>query len=207
MEEREVVQEAETLEDAKKLAIALLKVPSEIIEIEILQEPSRGILGFGKKNARIKASINFDAEKEIVKFLEALFKVMEISLTVKILKNDAKGIKVNILGEDAKVIIGRQGVTLDALERLCFLTANKYPSFPRVGVQLDAEGYRNKRLDGLIIVAKEHAKEVIKTGKPKVLKSMNKKERRILHSALSKLGVSTKSHGEEPNRYITIYRK
>ena len=207
MGEREVIQEAETLEEARKLAFASLGVPSEIIKVEILQNPSRGILGFGKKNAKIKAVIDFNAADEITKFLENLFSVMEVSLTIKISKNNSKGIKINLFGEDAKVIIGKQGTTLDALERLCSLVANRHSSLPKVSVKLDAEGYRNKRIDGLVVITKAHALEVIKTGKPKKLEPMNKIERRVVHNALQKLDVVTKSKGEDPKRYITIYKK
>ena len=203
----EIIVTAETIEKAKENAIKELGVPSEIISIEILENPSKGIFGIGKKNAKIKAQITFDPSEEILKFLEKLFLSMEIDLIAKISRNDKNGIKVNIFGEKAGVIIGKQGNTLDALERILNLVANKY-ELPRRTVKLDAEGYRDKRRDTLITLAKTIATRAKKTGKPQKLEPMNRKERRIIHTALERdKTVYTRSQGEEPRRYITVYRK
>lgn len=204
---KEVLIEAETIEVATGQALQALGVPKEIVDIEILEMPSKGVFGIGKKNAKIKATINFDPAEEVLKFLRELFVAMEIEITPKVSRNDENGIKVNLFGEQAGVVIGKQGATLDSLERILSLVVNKY-DIPRKTVKLDAEGYRDKRRDTLVTLAKTIATRAKKSGKPQRLEPMNRRERRIIHTALEKDNtVYTKSQGEEPRRYITVYKK
>ncbi|MCL1925416.1 MAG: Jag N-terminal domain-containing protein [Defluviitaleaceae bacterium] len=202
----EVEKEAETVELATEIAIKDLGFPKEFVAVEVLTLPVKGLFGFGKKKAKIKATVTFDSGKEVLKFLEQFFEVSKLNLNAKISRNNSKGVKINIYGEDASVLIGKQGRVLDSLERISTLVANKYKISKRT-VKLDIEGYRDKRRDQLIEQSASWAAQVKKTGKPHILHPMSTRERRVIHNALEKNpDVYTKSQGEEPKRYVTIYK-
>jgi len=103
-------------------------------------------------------------------------------------------------------LIGRRGETLDALQYLVSLVANrnrKEEGYMRV--TLDTEGYRSRREETLRRLARRNATRVRQTGRPVSMEPMNPYERRILHSALQGFGgVTTHSEGEEPNRHVVI---
>lgn len=101
-------------------------------------------------------------------------------------------------------MIGRRGETLDALQYLSSLVANRIEG-DYIRVSLDSCGYREKREETLKGLAERISEKALKTGKSTVLEPMNPYERRIIHSVVSKIeGVNSKSIGEEPYRKIVI---
>jgi spoIIIJ-associated protein len=111
---------------------------------------------------------------------------------------------VDISGDDLGILIGRRGQTLDALEYLAGIAA-----FPggatRKHVEVDAEGYKERRRKQIERVALHKADEVVKRGRPAQLNPMTSAERKIVHLALrDRTDVSTESEGREPNRAVVI---
>ena len=114
------------------------------------------------------------------------------------------GVILRLAGEGLGVIIGRRGETLDALQYLCGLVANRQDG-DYLRVTIDSGNYRQKRERTLEQLAKKLSGNVVRFGRPATLEPMNPYERRIIHSTVSKLeGVTSASIGEEPNRRVVI---
>ena len=114
---------------------------------------------------------------------------------------------VNIESPDVGVVIGRRGETLDSLQYLTGLVVNK-DSAQWTRVILDASGYRKRREESLVDLAKKKAQRVKHTKRKLSLEPMNPQERRIIHTALQDdPQVTTFSEGEEPYRRVVIALK
>lgn len=114
------------------------------------------------------------------------------------------GVILRLSGEGLGVIIGRRGETLDALQYLAGLVANRIEG-DYMRVTIDSGNYREKREHTLEQLAKKLSASAIRYGRPSTLEPMNPYERRIIHATVSKIeGVSSASVGEEPNRRVVI---
>ncbi len=131
---------------------------------------------------------------------------MGINANIECFSND-KNLYIRLSEESMGILIGRRGDTLNALQYLCSLVANrKSGSYKRVII--DTENYRTKREETLRQLARKLAEEVRRSGKKAVLEPMNPYERRVLHFALQhNKYVTTYSEGEEPNRRVVISPK
>lgn len=120
--------------------------------------------------------------------------------------NTENGLRLCIDAETMGLLIGRRGETLDAMQYLVSLVANKNRKDDGyLRVTLDTEGYRSRREETLKRLARKNATHARQTGRPVAMEPMNPYERRILHSALQGFaGVTTHSEGEEPNRHVVI---
>ncbi len=136
--------------------------------------------------------------------------VSRMGVDAKILAaQDADGLKLYIDSDTMGILIGHRGETLDALQYLSSLCLNrnrKEEGYLRVNI--DTEGYREKREQTLTRLARRLASQVKATGKPRSLEPMNPYERRVLHATLQNHPyVTTHSEGEEPNRRVVITLK
>ncbi|MBQ8920886.1 MAG: protein jag [Oscillospiraceae bacterium] len=114
------------------------------------------------------------------------------------------GISFELKGENAGSLIGRRGDTLDALQYLTSMIANRGDK-DYVRVTIDTCGYREKRRKALQELAQRISRNVLKSGRSIALEPMNPYERRIIHSTVTEIeGVSSHSSGEEPNRKVII---
>ncbi len=147
------------------------------------------------------------AKENIENFLnEFLPKVSEEKLEYKVY-DDKYYIYVEINGEKTNSIIGYRGETLNALQTLLSVIANKNIE-EKIRIILDISGYREKRKIVLEELAEKVAKSVEKTKKKIVLEPMSAYERKIIHSKLQEnKKVTTESIGEEPNRKVVILLK
>ena len=137
-------------------------------------------------------------------FMQELTQLMGVQVSVAVNTDEEGNVRVNMMGDEQGVLIGRRGETLDALQYLTSLQVNKgRGEYTRV--TLDTEGYRARREEALIRLANRMANRAVKTGRRVSLEPMNPYERRILHSALQgNDAVTTHSEGEEPNRHVVI---
>ncbi len=195
-----------TKEEAIQKAVNQLGTPVEDLEIEVLEEGSKGLFGFlGSKDFKIKATVivKDTVETRILSFLNGLFEVMNIEADIKIDMNSDSA-KVSVIGDSAGQLIGRRGESLDALQMILSLAVNKTPG-EYVKIMLDIEDYRSKREESLVRYANKMARTAAKQRKNIKLEPMNPYERRIVHSALqSDTYVTTYSEGEEPYRKVVI---
>ena len=195
-----------TKEEAIQKAVDQLGTPVEDLEIEVLEEGSKGLIGFlVSKDFKIKATVivKDTVETRILSFLNGLFEVMNIEADIKIDMNSDSA-KVSVIGDSAGQLIGRRGESLDALQMILSLAVNKTPG-EYVKIMLDIEDYRSKREESLVRYANKMARTAAKQRKNIKLEPMNPYERRIVHSALqSDTYVTTYSEGEEPYRKVVI---
>ena len=203
-------------EEAIQKAIEQLNVDKEDIEdikVEVIEEPSKGFLGFiGAKDGLYKITLiekqieikEIDIAKE---FIETMLHNAKVNADVIATQEDNL-IKINIKGKEATCLIGRRGETLDAVQFLTGLALNKINKDSHCRVLVDIENYREKREQSLIRYANKVARELAKTKKTKKLDYMNPYERRIVHSALQNdKYVITYSEGTDPYRRLVIEYK
>lgn len=113
-------------------------------------------------------------------------------------------ISFKLEGDVSGAAIGRRGETLDALQYLTGLVANRLEG-DYVRIVIDSGNYRDKRRHTLEQLAKKLANSVLKSGRSTTLEPMNPYERRIIHSTIADIeGVTSSSVGEEPNRCVVI---
>lgn len=136
-------------------------------------------------------------------YIRSVLGAMDVEVTFEVYQNET-GAVINIDSNNNGTIIGRRGETLDAVQYLCSIIANRGDS-DYFRITIDCLGYRSKRKDTLEQLAAKVAKSVLRTGRSQPLEPMNPYERRVIHSAISKIeGVSSRSVGEEPYRKIVI---
>ncbi len=202
---------ARNVEEAINEALLQLDKTIDEVDIEIMEVSSKGFLGIlGGKQAKVRASVKADNEDnfvaEVGKVIGDITGAMGISTDIKTEEKE-EYLKMTLTGENMGILIGRRGETLDALQYLVNLIANKN-STERKKIILDAEGYRQRREDTLTSLAYRLAERVKKTKQHVVLEPMNPQERRIIHTALQDdLYVQTLSEGQEPFRKVVISLK
>ena len=136
-------------------------------------------------------------------FLSGLLSQMESSAQVKVYLPEKGRYRVILEGENLGALIGRRGETLDAIQQLTSYAVNRTGG--RVRVQLDAEGYREKREQSLQNLARKVAGKVVKYRRSVTLEPMNAYERHVIHTALQDVpGVTTYSTGVDPNRRVIV---
>jgi spoIIIJ-associated protein len=128
---------------------------------------------------------------------------MDSVAAVKVYQPEKGRYKVVLEGENLGALIGRRGETLDAIQQLTSYAVNRTGG--RVRVQLDAEGYREKREQSLQHLARKVAGKVVKYRRSVTLEPMNAYERHVIHETLQDYpNVITYSTGTEPNRRTVV---
>lgn len=157
------------------------------------------------KAAKAKDAVSLlEQEQRARKFLEDVFAAMKIEVELQRSETE-EGILFQIEGESLGILIGKHGQTLDALQYLTNLAANRGVAGERLHVQLDIEGYRARREETLTRLAGHLAEKACRIGQEIHLEPMNRHERKIIHMALQdSRRVSTYSAGDEPRRYVVI---
>lgn len=208
---KEIIVSAKSVEEAVAKAVVELGVPSkEKIEYTVLEDARKGFLGIGAADAKISASYTVGGEANALEFIEKLLADMNIDAEVTMTDGEAGEKKIAVSGESAAaLLIGHHGETLDSLQYLASLAANKRVDGKKdeyVRITVDVEGYRAKREETLRALARRMAARVQKYKKSVMLEPMNPYERRIIHSEIQNIaGVSTNSIGSENNRKIVIF--
>lgn len=207
---KEVIITAKTVEEAVAQAVVALGAPSaDKIEYTVLEEGKKGFLGIGAADAKISAVYVAGGEARAIAFINNLLSDMNLEANVEVSEGENDEVRISITGESAAILIGHHGETLDSLQYLANLAANKRidgkkEAYTRVSV--DVEGYRAKREETLRALARRMASKVVKYKKSVMLEPMNPYERRIIHSEIQNIeGVSTNSIGSENNRKIVIF--
>ncbi len=207
----EIEKTGKTIEEAQQAALAELQVSPDMVEFEVLEAPSKGFLGLiGNKPARILARVKeleISPAEKAEKFLADIFAAMKLEVRIEP-SDTADGVVMNLIGDNLGILIGKHGQTLDSLQYLANLTANKGLNDDKVRIILDIENYRSRREETLRRLAMRLADKVRRTGERIVLEPMNRHERKIIHMALQdNYRVSTYSSGEEPYRKVVIELK
>lgn len=222
---QELEASGKTVEAAILNGARELGVDRSLVTYEILEMPKKGFLGFGEIPARVKVFYEAGTESSALEFVKLLIEDMDLGAEASLsdLAGNAKLIRID--GGDSGVLIGHHGDTLDSLQYLVNLVANKREEeddaepeedetaegeggakkhrYTRITV--DIEDYRAKREDTLRTLARRKAQQVLKYKKNITLEPMNPYERRIIHSEIQGMdGVTTFSIGSDNNRRIVI---
>ena len=148
------------------------------------------------ENAKVKAAVEY--------LQEVITKMGVENVTFSaVQKGEATIIRLD--GEKLGALIGRRGETMESLSYLASLVANRLEG-DYIKLGLDVAGYRDKRESDLAALAQRIGTKVRKTGRSFAMEPMNPYERRIIHSAISKMeGVRSESKGEGRDRRVVIY--
>ncbi len=198
--------EAETVEEAIDTALTQLEATREQVNIIIINEPTKGILSFGAKPAKIRATLKEDISAAPETVLKEM--LTRIGIDGEVESNLIEGsLHLNMVSDSPALLIGKHGQTLDAIERLLNCIINKN-ALAKKKVFVDTEGYRKRREQSLVDMAHQVAAKVRRTRQDVVLAPMNAKDRRVIHLALkSDDSVSTFSQGEGDMRRVVISRQ
>lgn len=209
---KEITVSAKTVDEALEKAVSELGAPSkDALCHTVLEEAKKGLFGIGGSPAKVLVtyetpSVGADAALD---FINDLVSNMKLDATVDMKDGEAGDHVISINGENAGVLIGHHGDTLDSIQYLASLAANKKVDGEKqdyVKITVDIENYRAKREESLRKLTHNMASKVLRYKKSVMLEPMNPYERRIIHSEIQGIeGVSTNSIGAENNRRIVIY--
>lgn len=201
---KKLVVAGKTIEDAVKSGLAQWSTTENRVKIQVLEQPSRGLFGLiGTKEAKVELEWIPDPIEEATAFLFEVFRTMHIEASIDSHETH-DGIRMNVSGQELGILIGRRGQTLDSLQYLTNIVANRY-STSHIRIVLDAESFRDRRKQTLEELSDRLAKRVIRTRKEVVLEPMSPQERKVIHSQLQNHPhVKTYSKGEDPNRRVVI---
>ncbi len=197
-----------TTDEAIKNALTELKVTQDKVNIEIIEEGSKGFLNIiGVKPARVKVTLKRNQANEAKDFLLNVLNAMNVKAEIKVTEENNE-IKINLVGPNMGVLIGYRGETLDSLQYLVSLVVNKNHEEEYKRVILDTVNYRQNRQETLKKLAGKMASKVKVSGKTLKLEPMNPYERRVIHATLQNdPNIITHSEGDEPFRRVVIELK
>ena len=135
-------------------------------------------------------------------YLEGLLDIADLDGDIEItVDNDRPNLVIE--GGELSHLVGRDGEVLDAIQELTRL-AVQTSTGERSRLMLDIDGFRAEKRENLIKLAERSAEEVKESGKPLKLDPMNAFERKIIHDTIQKLGLTSESEGEDPDRCVVI---
>ena len=176
-------------------------------DTEILTEPAEDVTESADGIETVAPTFDRYAVISTAKsFLYNVFAAMNLNVTISVSEGDSD-ITFDLAGKNLGVLIGKHGQTLDSLQYLTNLAANR--SNPnRIYFVLDVENYRSRRADSLVKLAKNAADRAIRSKQDVKLEPMSRGDRRIVHTALQNNDrIDTHSAGEDPYRYIIVSPK
>ncbi|RST70966.1 protein jag [Siminovitchia acidinfaciens] len=205
---RQVTATGSTVEEAVQSALAQLEATEDQVEIKVVDEGKKGLFGlFRSRPVVVEVTAKPGAVESAEQFLQNIVKNMGIEATIDIVDKDGRNVMFNISGEKMGLLIGKRGQTLNALQYLTQLVANRHSSH-YIRVILNPEDYRDRRKETLVRLAERLASRATQIGEPVSLEPMPNYERKIIHTVLAESeDVETVSKGEEPNRYVVIQPK
>jgi spoIIIJ-associated protein len=224
VESHSVEATGETVGEAKWQALRELErvVPGlekSAVRFEVVSEGERGLLGVGYAPARVVASVEAAAASAVATavggdesslaadlrdLLTRIAAVLRVDCRVEVVEDD-EAVTGTLSGDDLGLLIGRRGQTIDAIQYLVNAVAYRTYGDGRKDVVVDAAGYRERRRETLEALALRSAQRAVSTGEPVELEPMSSIERRIVHLRLQdEPGVSTRSEGDEPYRYVVV---
>ncbi|MEA2646632.1 MAG: spoIIIJ-associated protein, partial [Chloroflexota bacterium] len=198
-----------TIEEALETALEQLKVAPERVEVEVLEEPGRAVLGLVPTAAKIRVTVLRENALDAEHYLVDLLSRMGIDATVehRLEGHDEGPAIIDIRGEDLGLLIGWRGDTLRSLQ-LLVNTMLRQASPDSEPVVVDVERYRARREDSVREVALRAADRAKRDQVRIGLEPMLPYERRAVHTALADdPDVSTESEGEGPDRRVVITPK
>lgn len=208
---KEIIAIGKTVGAAVERGAAELGVSVDKVTYEVISEAKKGFLGIGEAPAKVKVVFEQAPADLAFDFVKSMVDNMQLDAEVTVEKGD-ESVIVRVNGGDSSALIGHHGETLDQLQYLVNLAANKRDrdddsddKTDYVKINVDVEDYRAKREKTLRTLARKMAAKVLKYKKNVALEPMSAYERRIIHSEIQGIdGVTTVSVGQENNRRVII---
>lgn len=209
---QEVTVTGKTVEAAVELGAEQLGTDTASVTYEVIEAPKKGFLGIGEAPAKVKVCFTPSPEKVGLEFVRTVIRDMDLEADASLapVEGAKREYIMTIEGPDASALIGHHGETLDSLQYLVNLAANRRDEEDEGGnytrISLDIENYRAKREETLRRLARRMAEKAVRYRRNISFEPMNSYERRIIHSELQSFsGVTTGSVGLDSNRRVVIY--
>jgi len=219
----QVEASGETVGEAKWTALRELEklqpgIDKAAVRFQVLTEGERGLLGVGFAPARVIATVDQgavvaeaprngdDSELggEVREILDRILEAIGIRARIEI-REDDETLTATIAGGELGLVIGKHGQTIDAIQYLINAIVWRGQGDDRKQVVIDAAGYRARREATLDSLAVRSAERAVSSGREVELDPMTAVERKIVHVRLKDFpGVTTRSEGTEPNRFVVI---
>jgi spoIIIJ-associated protein len=219
----QVEASGETVGEAKWTALRELEklqpgIDKAAVRFQVLTEGERGLLGVGFAPARVIASVDpgavvaeappadDDSElgAEVREILDRILEAIGIRARIEI-REDDETLLATIAGGELGLVIGKHGQTIDAVQYLINAIVWRGQGDDRKQVVIDAAGYRARREATLDSLAVRSAERATSSGREVELDPMTAVERKVVHVRLKDFpGVTTRSEGTEPNRFVVI---
>ncbi|HAM1604692.1 TPA: protein jag [Listeria monocytogenes] len=200
---RDITAQGSNVEEAIQNALATLETTRDKVEVEVLDEGKKGIFGIGSRLAMVKVIEKEDGIQVAIDYLLDVATKMGAIITIDV-EEVGKDVKLQIKGDSLGMLIGKHGQTLNALQYLTQLIANKTTSQYK-NIIVNVGDYRERRHETLVILANKMADKALKTKRAVHLEPMPSFERKIIHAILSENEqIETHSEGRDPYRYIVI---
>ncbi|EAG0800695.1 RNA-binding cell elongation regulator Jag/EloR [Listeria monocytogenes] len=200
---RDITAQGSNVEEAIQNALATLETTRDKVEVEVLDEGKKGIFGIGSRLAMVKVIEKEDGIQVAIDYLLDVATKMGAVITIDV-EEVGKDVKLQIKGDSLGMLIGKHGQTLNALQYLTQLIANKTTSQYK-NIIVNVGDYRERRHETLVVLANKMADKALKTKRAVHLEPMPSFERKIIHAILSENEqIETHSEGRDPYRYIVI---
>jgi spoIIIJ-associated protein len=201
--------EGKTTEEAIEQACTHFQRPPESLDIEIVSVGSPGLFGLGGRKARVRVALRDETNAVMLpqaqEILEQLLELMGEKAKVVSRLDEEDRLNLSIDAEDAGLLIGKQGQTLEALQYLLTKMMAK-KARRKVRVFIDIESYRARHQEALTQLALKSGDKAKRSGRPITLNPMNPHDRRIIHLALQgDKEVKTMSRGEGLYKKVVVY--
>ena len=200
---KEVVMTGKNVEEAVELACRELGASRDSVQVEIIELQKKAFFGLKVTPAKVRVTFERTKGDLAAEYVSDILKAMDITAEIKVESTD-DGALIKLEGEDLGVIIGRRGETIDAIQYLASLVANRGEG-EYFRITIDSGNFREKREATLKNLAAKIAAQAIRTGRSVTLEPMNPYERRIIHSEVQNIeGVVSTSRGDEPHRCVVV---
>ena len=214
----------ETVGEAKWAALRELEklqpgLDKAAVRFQVVSEGERGLLGVGYSPARVIATIDSEAVApaadepsaeesqlggQVREALEHILEAMGVRARIE-LREDEESLVASVVGRELGLVIGKHGQTIDAIQYLVNAIIWRGQTEDRKPLVVDAAGYRARREAALDALAVRSAERVVSSGRAVELEPMTAVERKVVHVHLKEFsGVTTRSEGTEPNRFVVI---
>jgi spoIIIJ-associated protein len=210
MEKESLERSAKTVDEAIELALLEFGANRDEVEVDVLSKGRTGILGIGSEQARVRVTriaLDKSGAGAGLNTVNRILRGMGVEARPTIVSSGSgpdDPAVVNIEGEDAGLLIGRRGETLQALQFVVNLLLARQEDL-KTTVIVDVERYRERRRQNLANLAKRLADRAAASGQPITLEPMSAADRRTIHVTLTDDGrVTTESTGEGRDRRVTI---
>ncbi len=207
--------------EAIQTAAGALGVPASGIRYEVVEEGRRGLFGLGGRRVRIWVELPpeqasrhdvevmpparqvSDEQRSLEDTLHRMLRMIGLDVKMRCADQES-GVRIDLDGPDRRLLLQKEGELLAALQFVLNRMARR--AWPGVGhVQLECNGYRSRQEQDLVDMARETARSVARTGRPRRLHAMNPYERRVVHVTVREIpGVTSHSEGDGFLKQITV---